>query len=358
VLRIVGAANRAFLLARTAPALVTMEYDESMVRRSIACLVVLLAAKEARAFCRTTTEPSAPTFQPSGDMCWNKGSPVWWKDRCVAYGIEAGGSTRISQDEVSKVARLAFSAWTGVSCPTGPVTIVATEGAPVPKACTAVGYVKGAKNNTNEIIFHDDGWPYNDGVNTLALTTLTFNADTGQILDSDIELNTQSNQITIETPIFAGSFDLQSILTHEAGHFFGLAHSGHAEATMYSMYKPQSVSMRTLAQDDIDGICTVYGSAQRPTATGAVQAQDCQNPPRGSFDGSCPAPTSGGGCSVGQGTFSASGIALAAWLAARARGARRRHDRRSGCNRRRPSSASLRRRPRRASAWLEVQLSR
>src|SRR5581483_9427339 len=110
--------------------------------------------------------------------------------------------------------------------------------------------------------------PYNDGVNTLALTTLTFNADTGQILDADIELNTRTGQITTSTPVGPGDYDLQSILTHETGHFLGLAHSGHPEAVMFSQYKPQSTSMRMLVQDDIDGICSVYGTSMRPTSMG------------------------------------------------------------------------------------------
>lgn len=268
-----------------------------MIRRGV--LLLLFAAADASAFCRTTTEPSPPTFQPSGDSCWDKGSPVWWKERCVAWGVELGGSKAIAQSTVEQTAKSAFAAWTGSSCATGPITIAANEGQPIPASCTAVGYVKGAKNNVNEIIFHDDKWPYNDGVNTLALTTLTFNADTGQILDADIELNTQSNMISTEVPVPQNSFDLLSILTHEVGHFFGLAHSGHTEATMYSMYKPQSVSMRTLSADDVSGICAVYGTSQRPTAMGNVAAADCQSPARGSYDGKCPTPATGGGCAVG-----------------------------------------------------------
>src|SRR5581483_5167563 len=207
-----------------------------------------------------------------------------------------------------------FGTWTGVTCGSGPITMAVNAGKPVPAMCTAVGYVKGAKNNVNEIIFQDNGWPYNDGVNTIALTTLTFNSDTGQILDADIELNTSSGMITTGTPT-ASTFDLQSVLTHESGHFFGLAHSGHTEATMYSMYKPASISMRTLSADDIAGICDVYGSTARPTATGPVESQ-CTSPPRGSYDGTCPAPTSGG-CNASGGEGAAAWWITALLLSAR-----------------------------------------
>lgn len=297
------------------------------MRASVIVCVLLGCASTAGAYCRTTTVATSPTFQPQGDTCWTEGSPVWWKDKCLSYGIEIGGSARLSQSTVSDVARVAFGAWNGLACASGMPTIKATEGPAVPVACTMVGYVKGAKNNVNEIIFHDDAWPYNDGVNTLALTTLTFNADTGQILDADIELNTKSNQITTDVPVPNNSFDLQSILTHEAGHYFGLAHSGHTDATMYSMYKPQSISMRTLTADDTAGFCAVYGTSNRPTSTGNVGAGDCSSPPRGAFDGQCPgAEKASGGCGIAPVRSAPDLNALfgaAALLAARARRAKR-----------------------------------
>lgn len=227
-----------------------------------------------------------------GDACWVKGIPVWWKDSCVAYQVEETGGKNLPLGEVSQIAETSFAAWTTAQCSGTAITMAISRGNPVPAACTIIGYVKGAKNNVNEIIFHDDKWPYNDGVNTIALTTLTFNSDTGQILDADIELNSASGMITTVTPS-ATTFDLQSVLTHETGHFLGLAHSGHSEATMYSMYRPASTSMRVLATDDISGICAVYGTKERPTAMGAVSSE-CSSPPRGTYDGTCPAPKSGG----------------------------------------------------------------
>lgn len=273
-----------------------MDYASTMRAQVLA--MVLFASVNAHAFCRTTSLAPSPSFQPTGDACWVKGIPVWWKDSCVAYEVEATGGKNLPIDEVSQIAEASFAAWTTAKCSGGPITMAITRGAPVPASCTTVGYVKGAKNNVNEIIFHDDAWPYNDGVNTIALTTLTFNADTGQILDADIELNSASGMITTSTPT-AATFDLQSVLTHETGHFLGLAHSGHSDATMYSMYKPASTSMRVLATDDISGICAVYGTSARPTATGAVQSE-CSSPARGTYDGMCPAPKSGGCSTTGE----------------------------------------------------------
>ncbi len=111
-------------------------------------------------------------------------------------------------------------------------------------------------------MFRDQGWPYlddpTDERETLALTTITFLSDTGDIVDADIEINSANVALSVgDTNI---SNDLQAILTHEAGHFFGLSHSKDPNATMNKMYNVNAgdSTFRTLANDDREGICVVY----------------------------------------------------------------------------------------------------
>ncbi len=48
------------------------------------------------------------------------------------------------------------------------------------------------------ITFHDGPWPYeNTGAETLALTTVFFSPDTGEIYDANIELNSNEASFVI-----------------------------------------------------------------------------------------------------------------------------------------------------------------
>jgi MYXO-CTERM domain-containing protein len=107
------------------------------------------------------------------------------------------------------------------------------------------------------IVFDDDVWPFNDAVNTLALTTVTFGVDDGRIFEAYTEVNSAQKQLTIAEPPPPGSpaYDLRAILTHEAGHFLGIAHATSTSAVMYAYYQPAAID---LTPDDVAAICTVY----------------------------------------------------------------------------------------------------
>ena len=93
-----------------------------------------------------------------------------------------------------------------------------------------VGETFGRSDNQNLVVFHDTAWPYNACGETLALTTVTYHLDTGELWDVDIEVNTScGHKITTTEPVPPDGWDLQSIFQHETGHFLGLAHSSRLE---------------------------------------------------------------------------------------------------------------------------------
>jgi hypothetical protein len=105
-------------------------------------------------------------------------------------------------------------------------------------------------------------WPYDDPVNTLALTTVTYGIDDARIYEIYTEVNSAQHELTTAEPPPANGagFDLQSILTHEAGHFLGIAHATDTNAIMYAYYQPGAIN---LTADDIDAICTAVNARVR-----------------------------------------------------------------------------------------------
>jgi hypothetical protein len=65
-------------------------------------------------------------------------------------------------------------------------------------------------------------------------------------------------------------FDLQAILTHEAGHFFGLAHSTDTSAIMYALYQRGAIALTT---DDVNAICDAQPSAPATPSGCALAAR-------------------------------------------------------------------------------------
>jgi Matrixin len=284
-------------------------------------------ATTASAFCRTMTCPLPPDFQPSPAQCIpddfpqfcaslsppvSNPVPVWWRNACVGYDLQKDASRQISYDDAAQFIATAFTKWTGTTCPTdgtGPsrVSIDVRDLGPVD--CNVVQY-NSDQGNQNAIIFRDDFWPHNDANNTLALTTVTFDPDTGEIYDADMEINTAQQKMTLTDPVPADGYDFSSIVTHETGHFLGMAHSGDDHATMFAHYTPGTTAMRSLTQDDVGGICTIYppnGTRSVDpsiTSSGAVAEDACDPTPRHGFSTECgtskkscavAAPGSGGG---------------------------------------------------------------
>ena len=235
-------------------------------------LAALLVADRAEAFCRTTTSQVPAGYDPSTNGCWSQGKPLAWQVDSVPYGLQRAASKQVSLADATKVAHASFMAWNDVVCPGGPTRIEAFDNGPLttqPGAggCTNSNSCDPAQDDV--IVFDDTVWPHDDPYNTLALTTVTYGVDDGRIFEAYTEVNS-TKQLTVQEPPPASSpaYDLQAILTHEAGHFLGLAHAADSQSVMYALYSRGRIE---LTPDDVAGLCAIYPPAPQGCA--------CSTPP-------------------------------------------------------------------------------
>ena len=232
---------------------------------------LLLSASTASAYCRTTTCDVDMTTQNDcswdSNNCATAGHPLYWPDNCSWFGVQQDGSPKrhITYATFHSIVANAFNKWGKADCGGGKVPSFAVQdtdalyGAIV---CPNREFNKSAAN-ANAWMFRDDSWPYVGGSTTIALTTISVDIATGRILDADVEINSYKTDITT-SDVNIGA-DLESIVTHESGHFLGLAHTPVQDAVMFPNYSSSSTSIRTLSPDDEAGICAAYPPSTPPT---------------------------------------------------------------------------------------------
>jgi len=224
---------------------------------AIAC-VLLGTSKVAHAFEVKTTASGLPLYWPSASVAFETDASVDLLPRGAAAAI---GS--------------AIQAWSGSGAgPTLSVTPAASPSQP--------GY-----DGRNVIYFAPAGYPL--AGNALAITIVTYDDTTGQILDTDIVLNgiyafailpdgstaaPGAPQVANEAGGAAGSFDeadvgqfdVAHVVAHETGHALGMDDEMVNPSPLMFLYtQPGDASRRAPTSDDFAGIAELYAdaSAQR-----------------------------------------------------------------------------------------------
>lgn len=260
---------------------------------ALGVLGALLWCERAGAYCREVTGTPPANYDPADAGCFSGADdagkpfvPLYWPNQCVSYSLQESASIMVSLQDVRRVARQAFDTWTNAPCgDAGGPSITEYEYGPPGGVGIACDESPSNEHN-NPIIFRDKSWPY-DSVNALGFTTLTVDLDTGAIYGAAIEINSSNNLIVadVDGSIPNGAYDLTSILTHEAGHFLGLAHSTESSAVMYAHYHS---GQSALTPDDVSGVCSIYPpDLTRNTAAGKIGSVLCNATPPLGFLSTC-----------------------------------------------------------------------
>lgn len=216
------------------------------------------------------------SYVPSLTSATNGPSPDHWDFSAftVQWNLNPQTGSNISGNRsVADVMSAAFATWEAAPN----VVLPVQQG-----ANSSVSTESSSPKNVNLICFVCADADFSKDSQTLAVT-ITTTADSagtdnyhgglttfpGQIIKADIVFNPST---TFTTGGTSGQ-DLQTVATHEVGHFFGLSHSGIVRAVMF----PSASDLQKLSWDDVAGMATLYPKSSPDVATGAISGTVTKN---------------------------------------------------------------------------------
>lgn len=186
--------------------------------------------------------------------------PLRWERPCVTWTLHPDGTGDLPRADVVGAIERSFAAWTDTTCDGSPVGFEVTQRDVPDLRCRYIDHVLG-EPNVSAILFAQDWAGRFNPPSAFALTNTWFDARTGEILGADLEINDERRAWAICPPegCSDGRADLENVLVHEIGHWFGFAHTPDDElATMWACSDIGETIKRDLAADDIAGWCDLY----------------------------------------------------------------------------------------------------
>ena len=285
-------------------------------------------AEASSAYCRSRTVRDAACDKFDDAGCRSCGLPLFWRSRCVGFSLQQDASKQISYDHASLAVARAFARWSTASCAGGFASIDGRNLGPVP--CGDVHFNRTGPNQ-NTIAFRDGVWRPDDTTastaggglrgETIALTTTSYSTRTGELVGADMEINSGQFKFTATGNPAPDTFDLESVLTHEVGHFLGLAHTAERAAVMYAGGETGRTLQRELKSDDLAAICEAFpADGNRPVdgaadPSGWLVSTACDPAPARGLATQCAAPSAASGCQVAHRSASPWSPLLAALMA-------------------------------------------
>ncbi|MBT9557047.1 MAG: matrixin family metalloprotease [Myxococcales bacterium] len=182
-----------------------------------------------------------------------------WATQSTPIAFDAGAPQEIDAAAARSELLVSLDEWSQLTC-LGDVDSWTFEDQGLVQG-QKVGFDPSAgASNENLVVWVRSNWSHPEQV--VALTSLTYDFYSGEIVDADIELNDEVFLFSTEPSL--KEMDLRNTFVHELGHFLGLDHSTEKSATMYFTAPQGETKKRTLSQDDLDGYCALYGPNALP----------------------------------------------------------------------------------------------
>ena len=179
-----------------------------------------------------------------------------WKTLPVAYKIHQGGLPSTGNRSEFVAVHAGFEAWENIEDSAIAFSYQGTTEASV----AALDY-------TNLVSFQDEIFDFGSDVIAVTLTYYADSVEDPPIVDADIVFNPNLHFSSDGAP---GTFDLQSIATHEVGHFLGLDHTAIVSATMNPRAGSGVTFFRVLQTDDRIGCSVLYPTPEFSRSTGKL----------------------------------------------------------------------------------------
>ncbi len=179
-----------------------------------------------------------------------------WKTLPVAYKIHQGGLPSTGNRSEFAAVHAGFDAWENIE----DSAITFSYDGTTETRVAALDY-------TNVISFQDDSFDFGARVVAVTLTFFPRNIEEPPIVDADILFNPNENFSSDGAP---GTFDLQSIATHEIGHLLGLDHTAVVSATMNPLAGSGVTFFRVLQTDDRIACSVLYPEPEFSRSTGGI----------------------------------------------------------------------------------------